>query len=123
MAFRTSCTTCAISTCTTRATRSGTSPRWSSWSSSRPSCCGPPCIVRHPLGQDEEGGGSCYYLRSGNSPKPVPNPVGKRVDLMATTDLDLGRYALGWSDVEDYVFKPKKGLNRENVEEISYMKG
>src|SRR3982750_1436927 len=42
---------------------------------------------------------------------------------MATTDLDLGRYALGWSDVEDYVFKPKKGLNRENVEEISYMKG
>ena len=27
---------------------------------------------------------------------------------MATTDLDLGRYQLGWSDVEDYVFKPKR---------------
>ena len=30
---------------------------------------------------------------------------------MATTELDLGRYTLGWSDVEDYVFKPKKGLS------------
>ena len=30
---------------------------------------------------------------------------------MATTDLDLGRYKLGWSDVEEYIFKPKKGLN------------
>ena len=44
---------------------------------------------------------------------------------MATiaTDLDLGRYKLGWSDVEDYVFKPKKGLNAEIVEEMSWMKG
>jgi len=25
-----------------------------------------------------------------------------------TVDLDLGRYQLGWSDAEDYVFKPKK---------------
>jgi Fe-S cluster assembly protein SufB len=39
------------------------------------------------------------------------------------TDLDLGRYKLGWSDVEDYVFKPKKGLNEEIVNEISYIKG
>ena len=33
---------------------------------------------------------------------------------MAATDLglDLGRYKLGWSDAEDYVFKPKKGLER-----------
>ena len=30
---------------------------------------------------------------------------------MAVTDLDLGRYKLGWSDAEDYVFKPKRGLN------------
>ena len=30
---------------------------------------------------------------------------------MATTELDLGRYKLGGHDVEDYVFKPKKGLN------------
>ena len=34
---------------------------------------------------------------------------------MATVDLDLGRYQLGWSDEEDYVFKPKKGLNEEIV--------
>ncbi|MCL4312925.1 MAG: Fe-S cluster assembly protein SufB [Actinobacteria bacterium] len=41
---------------------------------------------------------------------------------MSVTELDLGRYKLGWSDVEDYVFKPKKGLSREIVEEISLMK-
>ncbi len=41
---------------------------------------------------------------------------------MATTDLDLGRYKLGWSDVEDYVFKPKKGLSEEIVREMSAMK-
>jgi Fe-S cluster assembly scaffold protein SufB len=43
---------------------------------------------------------------------------------MATTDLDLGRYKLGWSDVEDfYVFKPKKGLSEEIVREMAWMKG
>src|ERR687883_1873299 len=42
---------------------------------------------------------------------------------MATTELDLGRYQLGWSDVEDYVFKPKKGLNADIVQEMSWMKG
>jgi Fe-S cluster assembly protein SufB len=44
---------------------------------------------------------------------------------MATTaDLDLGRYKLGWSDVEDYyVFKPKKGLSESIVLEMSWMKG
>ena len=42
---------------------------------------------------------------------------------MASTDLDLGRYKLGWSDVEDYVFKPKKGINVEIVNEMSEMKG
>jgi FeS assembly protein SufB len=41
---------------------------------------------------------------------------------MAGTDLDLGRYQLGWSDEEDYVFKPKKGLNEEIVREMSAMK-
>ncbi len=31
----------------------------------------------------------------------------------AAQELDLGRYQLGWSDVEDYyVFKPKRGINR-----------
>ncbi len=45
---------------------------------------------------------------------------------MATTaqELDLGRYQLGWSDVEDfYVFKHKKGLNEDIVREMSWMKG
>ena len=42
---------------------------------------------------------------------------------MATTELDLGKYQLGWSDVEDYVFKPRKGLSEEIVREMSAMKG
>ena len=41
----------------------------------------------------------------------------------AAKDLDLGRYKLGWSDAEDYIFKPKKGLNSDIVEEMSWMKG
>ncbi|HTW10052.1 MAG TPA: Fe-S cluster assembly protein SufB [Acidimicrobiales bacterium] len=41
---------------------------------------------------------------------------------MANTDIDLGRYQLGWADEEDYVFKPKKGLNEEIVREMSAMK-
>jgi FeS assembly protein SufB len=41
---------------------------------------------------------------------------------MAGSDLDLGRYQLGWRDEEDYVFKPKKGLNEEIVREMSAMK-
>ncbi|HUC35882.1 MAG TPA: Fe-S cluster assembly protein SufB [Acidimicrobiales bacterium] len=42
---------------------------------------------------------------------------------MTHTELDLGRYKLGWSDVEDYVFKPKKGLSEDIVREMSEMKG
>ncbi|MHB8670523.1 MAG: Fe-S cluster assembly protein SufB, partial [Acidimicrobiales bacterium] len=42
---------------------------------------------------------------------------------MATTELDLGRYQLGWSDTEDYVFKPEKGLNADIVREMSWWKG
>jgi Fe-S cluster assembly protein SufB len=43
---------------------------------------------------------------------------------MATTELDLGRYKLGWSDTEDYyVYKPKKGISAETVKEMSWMKG
>ena len=37
-------------------------------------------------------------------------------------NLDLGRYKLGWSDAEDYVYKPKRGLNEEIVREMSMMK-
>ena len=44
---------------------------------------------------------------------------------MTTTDLglDLSRYKLGWSDEENYVFKPKKGLNEDIIREMSWMKG
>ncbi|MEO7557134.1 MAG: Fe-S cluster assembly protein SufB, partial [Acidimicrobiales bacterium] len=44
---------------------------------------------------------------------------------MTTADLglDLSRYKLGWSDAEDYVFKPKRGLNLDIVQEMSWMKG
>ncbi|MGD9755474.1 MAG: Fe-S cluster assembly protein SufB, partial [Acidimicrobiia bacterium] len=43
---------------------------------------------------------------------------------MANTefDLDLSRYKLGWSDAEDYVFKPRRGLSEELVNEMSWMK-
>ena len=42
---------------------------------------------------------------------------------MATIEgLDLSRYQLGWSDAEDYVFKPKKGLSEAIVREMSEMK-
>jgi Fe-S cluster assembly protein SufB len=44
--------------------------------------------------------------------------------VMATSELDLGRYKLGWSDVEDYyVFKPKRGLSESIIREMSWMKG
>ncbi len=42
---------------------------------------------------------------------------------MTVTDLDLGRYKLGWSDAEEYVFKPKRGLSADIVNEMSWMKG
>ena len=36
---------------------------------------------------------------------------------MTATDLglDLSRYKLGWADAEDYVFKPKKGLDQDII--------
>ncbi len=44
---------------------------------------------------------------------------------MASSDigLDLGKYQLGWADEEDYVFKPKKGLDEEILKEMSWLKG
>jgi Fe-S cluster assembly protein SufB len=42
---------------------------------------------------------------------------------MATVDIDLGSYELGWHDTEDeYVFKPKKGLSEAIIREMSAMK-
>ena len=43
--------------------------------------------------------------------------------MTSVTDLDLGKYALGWSDAEDYVFKPKRGLDVDMVQDMSWMKG
>ncbi len=44
--------------------------------------------------------------------------------MTVTSDnLDLGKYKLGWSDAEDYIFKPKRGLNTDIVNEMSWMKG
>jgi Fe-S cluster assembly protein SufB len=43
---------------------------------------------------------------------------------MATTDLDLDRYKLGWFDRDvEYAFTPKKGVNEDVVREISWWKG
>ena len=42
---------------------------------------------------------------------------------MSVTDLDLGRYKLGWNDADAYVFKPEKGLNPKVVSDISGWKG
>jgi Fe-S cluster assembly protein SufB len=38
---------------------------------------------------------------------------------MAVTGVDLGKYKLGWSDTEQYVYKPKKGVNEQVVRDIS----
>ncbi|RLE14259.1 MAG: Fe-S cluster assembly protein SufB [Actinobacteria bacterium] len=42
---------------------------------------------------------------------------------MTTVDIDLGAYSLGWSDEEDYVFKPEKGLDEDLIRTMSDMKG
>ncbi|MDH3306190.1 MAG: Fe-S cluster assembly protein SufB [Acidimicrobiia bacterium] len=43
---------------------------------------------------------------------------------MATVDIDLGAYKLGWHDSEsEYVFKPEKGLNEEIIRQMSSIKG
>ena len=36
---------------------------------------------------------------------------------------DIGEYQFGFHDPENYVFKSRKGLDRQIVEEISAMKG
>jgi Fe-S cluster assembly protein SufB len=42
---------------------------------------------------------------------------------MTDVTIDLGRYQLGWADEEDYVYKPKRGLNEDIIREMSWMKG
>ena len=41
---------------------------------------------------------------------------------MAVSGIDLGKYKLGWSDGEQFVYKPKKGLNEDVVRDISHQK-
>ena len=41
---------------------------------------------------------------------------------VAAVGIDLGKYKLGWSDEEDYVFKPRRGLNEEIIREMSALK-
>ena len=41
---------------------------------------------------------------------------------MANVDIDLGKYSLGWSDPEEAVFKPEKGLNEEIIKQMSAIK-
>ena len=41
---------------------------------------------------------------------------------MAVSDIDLGKYKLGWSDGDQYVYKPKKGINEQVVRDISHQK-
>ncbi|MGH8927271.1 MAG: polymorphic toxin-type HINT domain-containing protein, partial [Acidimicrobiia bacterium] len=42
---------------------------------------------------------------------------------MATVDIDLGAYKLGWHDEIEYEFKPEKGLNEDVIRQMSAMKG
>ncbi len=42
---------------------------------------------------------------------------------MTDVGIDLSKYQLGWSDKEDYVFKPRRGLDEDLIREISWMKG
>ena len=75
------------------------------------------------LGPVPTGGSAppiCYYPRRRNSSGPagltrcrLRAHVSEEHVLMSTDiGIDLSRYQLGWSDEEDYVFKPKRGLER-----------
>ena len=43
-------------------------------------------------------------------------------DTEPNVAIDLGKYQLGWSDEEDYVYKPQKGLNEDIIREMSFLK-
>ena len=43
-------------------------------------------------------------------------------DIDAKVAVDLGKYKLGWSDKEDYVYKPQRGLSSDIIREMSMMK-
>jgi Fe-S cluster assembly protein SufB len=41
---------------------------------------------------------------------------------MAVSGIDLGKYKLGWNDADQFVYKPKKGVNEDVVRDISFQK-
>ncbi len=43
-------------------------------------------------------------------------------DTEPNVSIDVGKYQLGWSDEEDYVYKPQKGLNEDIIREMSFLK-
>ncbi|MBH29059.1 MAG: Fe-S cluster assembly protein SufB [Actinobacteria bacterium] len=43
-------------------------------------------------------------------------------DTEPNVAIDLGKYQLGWSDEEDYVYKPQRGLNEDIIREMSFLK-
>ena len=43
-------------------------------------------------------------------------------DTESNVSIDIGKYQLGWSDEEDYVYKPQKGLNEDIIREMSFLK-
>jgi hypothetical protein len=40
---------------------------------------------------------------------------------VATVDLDLGAYQLGWRDEVEYAFTPRKGLDEDVIRDMSAM--
>jgi Fe-S cluster assembly protein SufB len=42
---------------------------------------------------------------------------------VATADIDLGAYKLGWNDGDEFVYRPRKGISPEGVADISRHKG
>ncbi len=60
-----------------------------------------------------------YVVEIPGRPRPELDP---RSLAMAVKGIDLGKYQLGWSDTENYVYKPKKGVNADVVKDISWHK-
>ena len=54
--------------------------------------------------------------------RPPGRTLDPRSSRMAVKGIDLGKYQLGWSDTENYVYKPKKGVNADVVKDISWHK-
>ena len=79
------------------------------------------CLLATALVRNNRPRSTQDHLDYGDSANAAP---GRRKEfLMATVDIDLGAYKLGWHDVEENEFKPEKGLNEEIIRQMSEMKG